>query len=308
MELYKRYNTEKGMVTVKKYRDTYKITIHKSLKIRGLIENKGEKITEINGNIELYDDNPEYTNIQVYVDDLTGEEYYIYDIEPHKVVKSENPEKLANNISRARSTIYELALCNEWQFFCTLTLDKEKYDRYDLKKFHKDLTQHIRDMNKKYKTKINFLLIPEQHKDGAWHMHGFLSGLPDDLLHEFTSAAVLPDNLRKRIEQGHKIYSWKSYAKKFGFNELEPVQNIYKASAYITKYVSKSLSESITELNAQCYYCSRGLNRAEEVQRGYIDMPITDGLEYQFENDYLKIHWADEEEYKNIKEFIDKEI
>ena len=192
MELYKRYNTEKGMVTVKKYRDTYKITIHKSLKIRGLIENKGEKITEINGNIELYDDNPEYTNIQVYVDDLTGEEYYIYDIEPHKVVKSENPEKLANNISRARSTIYELALCNEWQFFCTLTLDKEKYDRYDLKKFHKDLTQHIRDMNKKYKTKINFLLIPEQHKDGAWHMHGFLSGLPDDLLHEFTSAAVLP--------------------------------------------------------------------------------------------------------------------
>ena len=88
MELYKRYNTEKGMVTVKKYRDTYKITIHKSLKIRGLIENKGQDITEINGITELYNPNPEYINIQVFVDDLTGEEYYVYDTEEKKVEKT----------------------------------------------------------------------------------------------------------------------------------------------------------------------------------------------------------------------------
>lgn len=308
MDLYKRYNSNKGMVTVKKYRDKYKVTIHKSLKIKGLIENKGEKITIINGMTELYDDNVEYQNINVYVDDLTGEEYYSYDVAPKETVKIENPEKLANSISRSRSTIYELALCNEWDFFCTLTLDKTKYDRYDLKKFHKDLTQHIRILNRREDSNIKFLLIPEQHKDGAWHMHGFLSGLPEDQLHEFTSAAVLPEYIRNKIQQNQKVYNWESYSKKFGFCELEPIQNIYKASAYVTKYVSKSLSESIKELNAQTYYCSRGLNRAEEIKRGYIDMPVTDGLDFSFENDYLKIKWCDADEWDNLKFFVDNEI
>lgn len=309
MELYKRYNSNKRMVTVKKYRDRYKVTIHKSLKIKGLIENKGEKITLVNGMTELYDDNVEYTNIQVYVDDLTGEEYYVYDVEEKKKIqKQENPEKLANSISRSRSTIYELALCNDWDYFVTLTLNQEKYNRYDLKKFHKELTQHIRDLNKKYKCKIEFLLIPEQHKDGAWHMHGFLRGLPDEIVLEFKTVQFLPDYLRKKIENGEKIYTWTTYQKKFGFCDLEPIKSIYKASAYITKYVSKSLCESITELNAQTYYCSRGLNRAKEIKRGYIDMPVVDGIEMDFENDYLKIMWCDSEKWDNLKFFIDNVI
>ena len=93
-----------------------------------------------------------------------------------------NTEKLEENIIRARSKIFELAICNDWEFFVTLTLDKGKYNRFDLKRYRVDLAQFIRDYKKKYKIDIKYLLIPEMHKDGAWHMHGLIMGLPKEHL------------------------------------------------------------------------------------------------------------------------------
>lgn len=308
MDFFQRYNSNKGMVTVKKYRDSYKVTIHKNLKIKGLIENKGISITDINGVIYEYDNNPDYTNVECYVDDLTGIEYYVYDIEKRREEKSiENPAKLANNISRAKSKIYELALCNEWDFFCTFTLDKTKYDRYDLGKFHKDYTQKIRDLNKKEGYNIKFLLIPEQHNDGAWHMHGLMSGIPVNRVLPFTVDHCLPEYINSKLQRGENIYYWDTYREKFGFCVMERIKNIYRVSAYITKYICKDLDKSIQELNEHLYYCSRGLKRSEEICKGYIDMPTIDNINFEFENEYLKIHWCDEEEYENIKYFIDKE-
>ena len=72
---------------------------------------------------------------------------------------SVNDKKLSENISRAKSTIFEYAFCNPWDYFFTATLDKSKYDRQDLEKFHKDLTQWFRNYGKKHNIKIDFLLI-----------------------------------------------------------------------------------------------------------------------------------------------------
>ena len=36
--LYKRYNSEKGMIVIKKYRDKYKMTWHKCLRLKGYKE------------------------------------------------------------------------------------------------------------------------------------------------------------------------------------------------------------------------------------------------------------------------------
>ena len=33
--------------------------------------------------------------------------------------------------------------------------------------------------------KITFVLVPEQHKDGAWHEHGLISGLPGEDIRMF---------------------------------------------------------------------------------------------------------------------------
>lgn len=179
-----------------------------------------------------------------------------------------NDKKLDCNIRRTKNRIKELVLCNDWEYFITLTLDPKKYDRYDLAKFNKDLTQYIRDLRKKYSANIKYMLIPEQHHDGAWHMHGFLMGLPKEELEPFSREQFLPYYILNKLDAGEEIYNWVGYQNKFGNCDIEPIRDKERASSYVTKYVTKDLENSIEELNAKMYYCSRGLKRAEEIKRG----------------------------------------
>ena len=74
MQMYKRYNSEKGMCVIKKYRNKYKMTIHRCLRIKGMEECDLSDKIEINNRIYPKIDfkKADYTNISVYVDDLTG--------------------------------------------------------------------------------------------------------------------------------------------------------------------------------------------------------------------------------------------
>ena len=80
-------------------------------------------------------------------------------------------ERLRSSISRAKSRVNELALCNEFEYFCTFTQSDELRDRFDLKAFRKDFAMFVRNENRRREKKIKYLLVPERHKDGAWHMH-----------------------------------------------------------------------------------------------------------------------------------------
>lgn len=306
MQMYKRYNSEKGMCVIKKYRNKYKMTIHRCLRIKGMEECDLSDKIEINNRIYPKIDfkKADYKNISVYVDDLTGLEYYDYDIEPKREEKR-NSEKLANNISRARALVYELGICNDWKLFCTFTLDKTKYDRYDLSRFKKDFSQKIRDLNKKYNCKIKYILIPEKHKDGAWHMHGLMSGIPECELQEFSKEEHLPLYILEKIIKGETIYSWKTYKEKFGFCDLEPIKDLERAVAYILKYITKSMCDRNTELGAHLYYASQKLNRASEVQCGFLWEDKENPLDYTYENEYVKVKWLTSEEYDIIKEFVE---
>lgn len=181
---------------------------------------------------------------------------------------SVNDSKLDCNIRRTINTIKELVLCNDWEYFITLTLDPKKYNRYDLSKYNKDLTRYIRNLRRKYQADIKYMLIPEQHHDGAWHMHGFLMGLPKEELELFSREQFLPYYILNKLDAGEEIYNWIGYQKRFGNCDIEPIRDKDRASSYVTKYVTKDLANSIKELNAKMYYCSQGLNRAEEIKRG----------------------------------------
>jgi len=179
-----------------------------------------------------------------------------------------NDKKLDCNIRRAKNTVKELVLCNEWEYFVNLTLDKQKYDRYNLQKFNKDLSQYIRNLRRKYRADIEYLLIPEQHKDGAWHMHGFIMGLPRTELELFDKEQRLPYYILEKLENDEEIYNWAGYQDRFGFCEIEPIRDKERVSIYVTKYITKDLASSVQELNAKMYYCSRGLRRAKVIKKG----------------------------------------
>lgn len=209
-------------------------------------------------------------------------------IEELETKNNNNYGKLINNIIRAKSTVFEYSICNEFDYFITLTLDKNKLDRYDLDNYIKKLGQWMRDYRKKYKTDIQYILIPEKHKDGAWHMHGLIKGI-----HE------------SDIEKNKNGYlDWISYSKKFGYCSLGEIKDKIKVSKYITKYITKGLKNTVQEKNKKLYYCTRGLKKSEKIAEGL----LPPGFEWnlKFENEYVKMEDMTESEIK-IMQIILKE-
>ena len=200
--------------------------------------------------------------------------------------KSQNDTKFNESICRARTKIYDLAICNPWDYFFTGTLDKKKYDRADLAKFHKDFTKWLQNQGQKYGCKIDFLLIPELHSDmQSWHIHGLLRGVPDYDLKRFVVGDEMGKGIANKVLNGDVIYNWLSYQKKFGFCDLEPIKNPVAVSKYITKYITKDLSRSVSDVGAHIYYRSRGLNTPKLLCKGYYN----GSFKSTYENKYVRI-------------------
>lgn len=204
---------------------------------------------------------------------------------------TQNDTKINESILRSKTKIFELAYCNHWDYFFTGTLNPNKQDRTDLELFHKQLTQWLRDYNKKYDLNIKYLLIPERHKDRkSWHIHGFISGLPVEHLIQFKVGDKMGKSLSEKVLNGDIVYNWVSYFRRFGFCDLEPIKNHEAVSKYVTKYINKELASSVTQLNAHTYYHSRGLKFAELKEKGTMNWA---DIVPTFKNDYCSVLWLD---------------
>ena len=130
---------------------------------------------------------------------------------------------------RARQQIKDYALCSDFSYFVTLTLDKEKIDRYDMAEIVKRLRIWLD--NRVRRKGLRYILVPERHKNGAVHFHGFFN----DVLNVVDSGHT--------DKGGHKIYNLPDWD--FGFTTAIKLYGEYeKAVAYVCKYVGKS-SEKI---------------------------------------------------------------
>lgn len=180
------------------------------------------------------------------------------DERPHVKKGTVNTEKLSNNLSRAKATVKELAICNPWDYWCTFTINASKYDRFNLDEYFKDFSKFLNNYNNyncPNEYKVKYLLVPEQCKNGAWHMHGFIKGIkPSDL---FTN------------DNGY--LDWKQYRNKFGWISLDPIRDIDKTSSYVLKYMTKDIDKNVNSLHRHLYYCSKGLERSVELYRGKAD-------------------------------------
>lgn len=203
-----------------------------------------------------------------------------------------NDKKLDNNISRARTRIFEYAICNDFEHFVTLTLDGSKLDRYDLGEYIKKLGQFIRDYRKKHNADIQYLLIPEKHIDGAWHMHGLFKGIPKEHL--------------KTNKYGYK--DWEEYSKRFGYMSIDDIRSQIAVSKYITKYISKSIDtgRGVIDKESKLYYCSRGLKKPVKIDEGTLNSDQLNNIYFEFENDYVKSLTLNKKEYENIKKMLDE--
>lgn len=176
--------------------------------------------------------------------------------------KSEKPkynDKLAASLARTRRVILEYALCNHWEYFCTFTISKDKYDRQNLEVWRDSFLQWIRDQRKKG-IPIVYVLVPERHKDGSWHMHGFFSGITLELV-SFKTERKQGLKVPNKLVRGD-FFDWPAYREKFGFCSFAPIRDPVASAFYVLKYLTKDMQASSLSVGLHLYYASRGLNRS----------------------------------------------
>lgn len=182
--------------------------------------------------------------------------------------------KLDASLSRARRSVLELALCNPWMYFCTFTISPDKFDRHDLSSFDKKFKQFLRDFRKSSGVSLPFVLVPEQHKDGSWHMHGLFGADITPFLKSFHDVSYA---VPRALLDGD-FYTWDAYSSRFGFCSFGLIRDPVACAFYITKYVTKDLSDSAIPVGMHLYSCSRGLNRATKHGDIYGNSAMLDGF------------------------------
>ncbi len=134
------------------------------------------------------------------------------------------PEDMARSMRRARARVRRLALSNSFRWFVTLTLNKEKVDRYDPAEVVRKLNQWCSNQVKR--KGLAYILVPERHKDGALHFHGFFN----DALEAVPSGHT--------DKKGHMIYNLPGWT--LGFTAAVEIYGDYAgAVAYTCKYIGK---------------------------------------------------------------------
>lgn len=162
---------------------------------------------------------------------------------------SNDYEKERISLSRTKRNIKEIALCNDFEYFSTLTIDSTQCDRFSLSACQEKLKKILKAMKRKNKN-FAYIWITEKHKNGAFHFHGLLKGIDDFYIN-------------KNGYLSHKMFD------ELGFNSHSKIHDYNKTCNYIMKYITKDCVRN--EAN-QIYISSRGLKKATREEIMPVDL------------------------------------
>lgn len=163
------------------------------------------------------------------------------------------------SLSRSKRNIRELALCNDFEYFATVTVDIQFCDRFHLEECQNLLRKKFKKIKRSHK-EFAYLFITEKHKDGAFHFHGLVKGV--DLY------------INKNGYFSNKVFD------EIGFNSFSKIKDYTKCCNYITKYITK---DCVKNEHNQIYFCSKGLKKAtREELKNFQFVPT-------YENDFVSV-------------------
>lgn len=161
-------------------------------------------------------------------------------------------KSIYNSIRRSKTAIIDYSKANIWTYFITITFDKEKIDRYDYDIITQRLSNQLNNIRKRVAPNLKYIIVPEQHKDGAWHFHGLLADIDGLKLKKSGKKDLL-----------HRpIYNIPNF--NLGFTTATEVSDTQKVSGYITKYITKSLVENT--FNKRRYWTSLNLDKPKTLK------------------------------------------
>lgn len=195
---------------------------------------------------------------------FTGVEEMIRDLDE---MEKRRAESIRCSLYRTKSKIYQLARGEDWEWFITFTFDGSKIDRYsydECSAFLSGWLQRIRCKHLEFDFDLKYMVVPEQHKDGAWHFHGIFANVSADIMDLYKAP-------------WHDDYRVRAYKK--GFSTAEPVKDQLAVSNYISKYITKDLV-SVTR-GKKRYWHTRNLHLPDRYLLDMNSMPqIRDMLTY----------------------------
>ena len=160
--------------------------------------------------------------------------------------KSADPkgEDLERSMRRARGKLRRLALANDFRWFVTLTIDPAKCDSFDGSMVVRKLNAWCSNMVQR--KGLRYILVPERHKSGRIHFHGFFNDCVD---------AVDSGHMDR---QGHKVYNLPQWS--LGFTTAIELYDEYtKAVGYVSKYIGKQDGK----ITGRWYYSGGDLREPE---------------------------------------------
>ena len=156
----------------------------------------------------------------------------------------------SDSLKRGIDKIYDIAMINDFDYFITFTLDKNKVDRYDYSEICKKLKNWLNNGTKRMNLK--YLIVPELHKDGAVHFHGLVSG-------DFTLL-----NSGKVTSNGQPIYNLKNWH--YGFTTCIP---LYGERVAVARYICKYITKDTKRILGNLYYSGGGVRREPDSSFSY---------------------------------------
>ena len=90
--------------------------------------------------------------------------------------KGSKKDYRSRSVRRAKQTIYEIARNGQWDWFVTLTLSPDQVNRYDYGECSKKVSKWLNNLRRTCQD-MKYLVVPELHKDGAYHFHGLFANI-----------------------------------------------------------------------------------------------------------------------------------
>jgi predicted Zn-ribbon and HTH transcriptional regulator len=181
---------------------------------------------------------------------------------------------------RAKAKVLEYALCNDWQYFFTQTIDGSRWDRSASDTINK-IKRTLQQAN------IKYLLCVDRHKDGALHLHGLINVSKDRLINSGVTA------LNKTTKQKQPVFNLLT-TQKYGFNSCfeiitNSIEDKIKIAYYVASYITKDDNSSFNHR----YFASNGLETKTQIpinQNDIVDYIEKNGLIPDYKNDYTSIY------------------
>lgn len=249
--------------------------------------------------------------------------------------KSEVLSNMACSLRRTKILMNMLLEMNDFDWFATLTFDKEKIDRTNDELVYEAYKKYINNTKHQFPT-FKYLTVLERHEDGCIHFHLLIGGLTTKQLGLVNSGkvccswAIFKNKIASKEyfektksehenelqdTDGLPVYNVTTFP--YGFTTVTRIVSRERCNSYIKKYINKDIGKS-TEIFKKRFYYSKNLNVPQIVERligADFDTPKNikdimstnphfqnaDFINYNKEHNILQ-YWED----NSVKNFIDK--